>query len=289
MAVHRRPYLAVLALCAAACSSACGAGGGDVPPPAAPATVSSSAAPAGWRLVWADEFDRDGLPDPAKWAYDTERNRDGWYNHELQYYSSGRLENAEVKGGRLVITARREALTTLPDHGGQAYSSARLVTRGKASWTYGFVEVRAKLPCGPGSWPAIWMLGTKGKWPVDGEIDIMEHVGNKPGEILGSIYTGASNWPAGTGRTDRVYVPDACTAFHDYQLAWTPERLRIGVDGKFYAVLANPKDGDYAKWPFDQPQYLLLNLAVGGDLGGAVQDASLPWRYEVEYVRVYQP
>lgn len=271
-AIHRYPsQLAALALLAA-CIGA----------PAA-------AAPPGWKLVWADEFDTDGLPDPAKWAYDTGANRTGWYNNELQYYSNARRDNAEVGNGRLVITARKETLAALPDHGGQAYTSARLVTRGKASWTYGYVEVRAKLPCAPGSWPAIWMLGTGGKWPADGEIDIMEHVGHKPGEILGSIYTNAQNWPRGTGKTDRVLVPDACTAFHDYQLTWTKDRMQVGVDGRPYAELVNPKDGDYDKWPFDQPQYLLLNLAVGGDLGGEVRDETLPWRMEVDYVRVYQP
>ena len=269
---HRRTRIALLTALAVTC---CGA--------------LADGVPAGWRLVWSDEFDAAGLPDPAKWDYDTERNRLGWYNNELQYYARARRENAEVRNGRLVITARRETLAGLPDHGGQRYTSARLVTRGKAGWTYGFIEVRAKLPCGPGSWPAIWMLGTGGKWPVDGEIDIMEHVGNKPGEILGSVYTGARNWPAGTGKTDRAMVPDACDAFHDYQLTWTKERIRIGVDGRVYAELANPGDGDHAKWPFDRPQYLLLNLAVGGDLGGAVRDASLPWRMEVEYVRVWQP
>ncbi|GGY27109.1 hypothetical protein GCM10007387_06460 [Pseudoduganella albidiflava] len=246
-------------------------------------------APPGWKLAWADEFDVDGLPDPAKWDYDTAFNRTGWHNRELQYYTSARRENAEVKNGRLVITARKEALASMPDYGGQAYTSARLVTRGKASWTHGFIEVRAKLPCGPGSWPAIWMLGTGGKWPADGEIDIMEHVGHKPGEILGSIYTNAQNWPRGTGKTSKTMVPDACGAFHDYQLTWTHDRILVGVDGRNYAELANPKDGDYDKWPFDRPQYLLLNVAVGGDLGGAVRDDSLPWRMEVEYVRVFQP
>ncbi|MBB3222332.1 glycoside hydrolase family 16 protein [Pseudoduganella umbonata] len=256
---------------------------------AIPGPAPAMGAPAGWQLAWADEFDVDGLPDPAKWAYDTAANRTGWYNRELQYYTSARRENAEVKNGRLVITARKEALASMPDYGGQAYTSARLVTRGKASWTQGFVEVRAKLPCGPGSWPAIWMLGTGGKWPADGEIDIMEHVGHKPGEILGSIYTNAQNWPRGTGKTSRTMVPDACEAFHDYQLTWTRDRILVGVDGRDYAELVNPKDGDYDKWPFDRPQYLLLNLAVGGDLGGAVRDDSLPWRMEVEYVRVFQP
>lgn len=285
-AFHRRSSTALLALLLAPLAqlAACGSVAA-----AEAAEAAGGGRPAGWQLVWADEFEVDGLPDPAKWAYDTAANRTGWHNRELQYYTSARRENAEVKNGRLVITARKEALASMPDYGGQAYTSARLVTRGKASWTQGFIEVRARLPCGPGSWPAIWMLGTGGKWPADGEIDIMEHVGHKPGEILGSIYTNAQNWPRGTGKTSKAMVPDACDAFHDYQLTWTKDRIRVGVDGRNYAELANPQDGDYDKWPFDRPQYLLLNLAVGGDLGGAVRDDSLPWRMEVEYVRVFQP
>jgi beta-glucanase (GH16 family) len=253
------------------------------------ATAAAVTVPAGWKLTWSDEFDRDGLPDPAKWAYDTAYNKQGWFNNELQYYARARLENSRVEGGRLIITARRERLRALPDHGGQGYSSARLFTRGLASWTYGFIEVRAKLPCGVGTWPAIWMLGTKGSWPVDGEIDIMEHVGSKPGEILGSVYTGAQNWPKNTPNTRTTPVPDACSAFHNYQLRWTPEQLVIAVDGRAYNELRNAGDGDYQKWPFASPQYLLLNLAIGGDLGGAVVDSSLPQQMEIEYVRVYQP
>ena len=131
----------------------------------------------GWTLVWNDEFDVNGLPDASKWGYDTERNQLGWYNNEKQYYSANRLANASVQNGMLTITARKESLTGAADYGGQSYTSARLITRGKASWTYGFSEVRAKLPCSLGTWPAIWMLGTKGSWPDDGEIDIMEQRG----------------------------------------------------------------------------------------------------------------
>lgn len=279
MAISRRPQSVLAAL--ALLGACAGAVAQEALPP--------GGRPAGWRLVWADEFDVDGLPDPAKWDYDTERNQGGWHNKELQYYARARRENSEVRSGKLFIAARNEALATMPDYGGQQYSSARLLTRGKASWTYGFIEVRAKLPCGKGSWPAIWMLGTGGKWPVDGEIDIMEHVGHKPGEILGSIYTGAQNWPKGTPNTHKTSVPDACGAFHDYQLTWTKDRVLVGVDGRNYAQLVNPKDGDDDKWPFDRPQYLLLNVAAGGDLGGAVDDASLPWQMEVDHVRVYQP
>jgi beta-glucanase (GH16 family) len=276
--------LTTMALLVLAGTPACT--GSSAAPVAAPPAL---ARPAGWKLVWSDEFDVDGLPDPGKWDYDTAFNRAGWFNHERQYYSRARLENSRVADGKLLITATAEALRALPDYGGQPYASARLLTRGKASWTYGYFEVRAKLPCGRGTWPAIWMLGSAGAWPADGEIDIMEHVGNKPGEILGSIYTGAYNWPMGTPRTSRTSVPDACTAFHNYQMLWSAERIVIGVDGQPYSELANPNDGDYRKWPFDRPQYLLLNLAIGGDLGGAVDAAALPQQLQVEYVRVYQP
>ena len=114
--------------------------------------------PAGYQLVWADEFEGGPLPAPARWAYDTHRNRQGWYNDEQQYYAAERADNARVEGGRLVITARRENTAAFADGGGQGYTSARLFTKGRASWTYGFFEIRAKLPCGRGTWPAVWTL-----------------------------------------------------------------------------------------------------------------------------------
>ena len=134
--------------------------------------------PADYALVWADDFSNTGLPDPAKWAFDTGRNKLGWYNHELQYYSRERVDNAEARDGKLVITARKESLSSAPDWGRQRYTSARLITRGKAEWTYGFFEVRAKVACGKGTWPAIWMLGSQGDWPAAGELDILEHIGH---------------------------------------------------------------------------------------------------------------
>ena len=138
--------------------------------------------PAGHVLVWSDEFDQPGLPDAAKWAHDTERNRLGWYNNELQYYAANRPENAQVRDGRLHVTARLESLASLPDWGGQRYTSARLLTRGRADWTYGYFEVRAKMPCGRGTWPAIWLLGSGGRWPEDGELDMVEQLGS---DVLG--------------------------------------------------------------------------------------------------------
>lgn len=241
--------------------------------------------PPGYQLVWADEFDRDGPPDPAKWVWDTHANRTGWYNDEQQYYAADRPENARVEHGRLIITARREALTTMPDHGGQQYSSARLITRGKASWTHGFFETRAKLPCGRGSWPAIWMLGATRPHPDGGEIDIMEHVGSDPDQVHATIHTRASVGTSGDGGSLRL--PTACGAFHRYQLEWTPDALTVSVDGK--RVHRYAKAGrTVAGWPFDQPQYLLLNLAVGGAMGGTVDDTIFPIAFQVDYVRVYQ-
>lgn len=274
---------------------ACGAGGADTsantpttaPLPTPSPTPSPSNAPASYALVWADEFSADGLPDPAKWQYDTEANKTGWYNNELQYYSAGRLENSRISNGKLIITARKEALTSAADYGGQAYTSARLITRDKASWTYGFFEVRAKLPCGLGTWPAIWMLGTANvPHPANGEIDIMEQVGKNPTSIEGTIYTAATGATSG-GASGATQISDACTNFHNYQLTWTPDALIIGVDNLPYFTYANPKNGT-ASWPFDKPQYLLLNLAIGGDMGGTVDDRIFPVQMEIEYVRVYQ-
>jgi len=252
---------------------------------AAAAQVEATDPPAGYRLVWSDEFERDGPPDRAKWRFDTEANRTGWYNNELQYYAADRLENARVAKGRLVITARREALTDAADHGGQRYTSARLITRGTAQWTYGFFEVRARLPCGAGSWPAIWMLGTEGRWPDGGEIDIMEHVGNDPGVVHGTVHNRATAGTSGNG--DRITLPSACDRFYRYQLEWTRDELRFAVDGRTFHRYRKAGAGA-AGWPYDRPEYLLLNLAVGGDMGGRVDDQAFPQRFEVDYVRVYQ-
>lgn len=248
--------------------------------------------PAGWQLVWADEFDVDGLPNPAKWGYDTFRNKEGWYNNELQYYSGARLKNSRAESGKLVIETHREELKSASDWGGQAYTSARLVTSGKAAWTYGAYEIRAKLPCGRGTWPAIWMLADKAnmQWPDDGEIDIMEHVGFDEGVVHGTIHTGAFNHTKNTQKAAQTRLPDLCQAFHRYQLVWTQDAVTIGVDDRAYFRFVNDGKGKKANWPFDAPQYLLLNTAVGGSWGGArgVDDSVYPVRMEVDYVRVWQ-
>jgi beta-glucanase (GH16 family) len=241
--------------------------------------------PADYSLIWADEFDRNGLPDGNKWVYDTGMNRQGWHNHELQYYSQARLENSEAKDGKMFITARQEKLPTAADWGGQAYTSARLITAGKAQWTYGFFEIRAKMPCGRGTWPAIWMLNLSGEWPAGGELDIVEHVGARPNDVFSTVHT--SSGSGGNGSGSNITLTDACTAFHTYQMDWTSTQIRFGVDGKVHHAYINQGKGT-SQWPFDAPQFLLLNVAIGGDLGGSVDDSVFPRQMVVDYVRVYQ-
>jgi beta-glucanase (GH16 family) len=273
------------ALVAAALASlACSGRAADAAPP--PETLK---VPAGWQLAWHDEFDVDGLPDPRKWANDTYFNAKGWFNHEAQYYADPRVENAVVHGGRLLITARKESLASAPDWGGQKYTSARLLTRGLAEWTYGFFEIRAKLPCGLGTWPAIWMLGSHGDWPANGEIDIMEHIGRNPGRVLSTVHTPAGSGAHGVGAA--VTVPDSCGAFHRYQMLWTDRDIVFGIDGVDHLTYPRLDVGAAAAaraWPFDAPQFLLLNVAIGGDLGGPVDDSIFPVTMEVDYVRVWQ-
>ena len=243
------------------------------------------AVPPDHQLVWSDEFNVDGLPDPARWDHDTGRNRDGWYNHEKQYYAGPRALNAVIKGGLLRIIARREILSSAADWGGQRYTSTRLITRGKADWTYGFFEVRARMPCGKGTWPAIWLVGSGGRWPEDGELDIMEHQGHHPERVSSAIHTtaGSGGWAVGGAKL----LPDACRRFHNYQMLWTADEVRFGVDGFTHLRYLKLKDSP-GSWPFDKPQFLILNLAIGGDLGGPVDDRIFPVTMEVDHVRVYQ-
>jgi beta-glucanase (GH16 family) len=269
----------LVAGCGGGGSSSGSTGGGPTPLPA-------GGVPSGYTLKWQDEFDTDGLPDSSKWSYDTFRNQAGWFNNELQYYAANRPENARVESGSLIITARKERLSSEPDFGGQNYSSARLLTKGHADWTYGFFEIRAKLPCGMGTWPAIWMLGSRGTWPDDGEIDIMEQRGDAPGTILGYAHMKAFN--GGTGRGSTTQVTDTCNSFHKYQVLWTADAIVWGVDDVNYFRYERPSGSTYSTWPFDFPQHLLLNIAVGGHLGGTPNDAVFPARMEVDYVRVYQ-
>jgi beta-glucanase (GH16 family) len=246
--------------------------------------------PVNARLVWRDEFNGRSL-DLTKWQYDTSRNKQGWWNGELQYYSAGRPENIRMANGRLTIDARHETLdaASYPDWGGQHYTSAKIVS--KRAWTYGLYEVRAKLPCARGTWPAIWMLPQNmQQWPDDGEIDIMEQVGSEPNLIYASLHTALFNHTKKTQRSAQKPVPTSCTAFHVYQLDWRPDSITIGVDGRGILRVLNNQPGGKGAWPFNTPFDLILNLAIGGNWAGAkgIDDAAMPQRMDVDYVRVWQ-
>jgi beta-glucanase (GH16 family) len=189
-----------------------------------------------WRLVWADEFNYNGLPDPKKWGYDVGGH--GWGNQELQYYTERRKENARVENGLLIIEARRDSWQ------GHEYTSARLVTKGKGDWTYGRIEVKAKLPSGRGTWPAIWMLPTGyeyGGWPSSGEIDIMEHVGFDPDIVHASVHTKAYNHKINTQKTAKIKVDNARSEFNVYAVEWTPEEIRGYVNETPYFTFRNER------------------------------------------------
>lgn len=261
--------------------------------PSTSAPMEPHRPPPGYELVFADEFNEGAAPDGAKWYYDTHRNASGWYNNELQYYSKERRENARIENGSLIIEARKEDLSSaqLSDFGGQKYTSARLTTQGRGAWTYGFFEVRAKLPCGRGTWPAIWMLPEDPDvvWPEGGEIDIMEHVGFEPGVIHHSVHTKAFNFGRGTQKTTSHTLETACDQFHRYQLLWQEEMLIFAVDDAPRFGFKKTRDGR-ARWPFDEEMHLILNIAIGGDWGGrkGVDDSAFSQVMEIDHVRVYQ-
>lgn len=245
--------------------------------------------PAGARLVWHDEFDGARL-DTSKWQFDTSRNKQGWFNGEQQYYSAG--QNIRVANGLLTIEARHEKLDPklFPDWGGEEYTSAKIYSKG-AGWTYGFYEIRAKLPCARGTWPAIWMLPVRmNKWPDDGEIDIMEQVGAEPNLIYASLHTKLFNHILKTQRSAQKLVPTSCSAFHVYQLDWRPSAITIGIDGQGILRVLNNQPGGKGAWPYFTPFKMILNLAIGGAWAAAkgIDDASMPQRMDVDYVRVWQ-
>lgn len=236
----------------------------------------------GKKLVWSDEFNYTGLPDKTKWNYET--GGDGYGNNEKQFYTENRPQNARVENGNLVIEAHKE------NWKGSGYTSARLNTRGKHSWKYGIFEIRAKLPKGRGTWPAIWMMSENMKeWPDDGELDIMEHVGFNSGFIHATAHTKKYNHIINTQKTDTLIVSDASEKFHVYKMHWSTEKIEMFVDDKkYYTYIDTEKT--YDAWPFDQPFYMILNLAVGGNWGGqkGIDDSIWPQKFYVDYVRVYQ-
>ncbi len=232
------------------------------------------------KLVWQDEFDKPGKPDPSRWGYDTAHgcpNNCGWGNNELQYYTT-RTDNSIVEGGVLKVKAQRE------NYNGASFTSARLLSKGKFAFTYGKVEIRAKIPQGVGTWPAVWMLGNnveKVGWPKCGEIDIVEHRGYELNKIFGTFHYPGRSGDKADGKT--LVIQNATSDFHIYSTEWTKEAINIFVDGKMIHSLKNG-----AGVPFNHEFFLLINMAIGGGFAGPVDPAFNAATLEVDYIRVYQ-
>jgi len=256
-----------------------------IAPASLPAPGDPLALPDGYARVWSDDFDGSAEPSPHRWHYETSRNAKRWFNGEQQYYARDRRENARIEHGRLVIEARVERLPAdrYPDWSGQEYTSARLTTRGSASWRYGYFVVRAKLPCVRGAWPAIWLLPEHQdmRWQ-GGEIDLAETVGYEPHTVHHSIQTADRNFTR-KNQIENGSSVDYCGSFHDYQLLWTADRIVMGVDGR--VGFATDKVAD-----FDRKMALILNVAVGGEWAGAqgIDAAGFPARMDVESIEVWQ-
>ncbi len=243
--------------------------------------------------IWSEEFNYAGLPDSSVWNYDLGDgcpNICGWGNSEVQIYTND-LRNARVEDGKLIIEAHRET--------DGRWTSARLKTQGKKTFRYGRIQFRAKLPAGSGTWPALWLLGenipTVG-WPRCGEIDVMEHVGKNPARVQAAMHTSASY--GNTQDKGATTVPDFDRAFHLYEVQWTPRRIRFFVDGKpFYTY--QPQARTLDNWPYDQPFFMIVNLAMGGNFGSdptyetnglknGIDPALTMARMEIDYIRVYR-
>jgi beta-glucanase (GH16 family) len=231
----------------------------------------------GLSLIFSDEFDTPGAPDPSKWGYDIGTGSGGWGNNELQYYTN-RSDNVVVSNGTLKIIAKKE------NYSGSAYTSARLLSQNKFSFKYGTVEARAKLPAGVGTWPAIWMLGnniTTAGWPNCGEIDIMEHKGSDLNKIFATLHHPGHSGGNGDGSTK--VISNATTEFHLYKMEWNANTIKFYVDNSLFYTFANT-----SSLPFNQNFFLLLNFAMGGNFGGSVDPAFTNATFELDYIRVYQ-
>lgn len=243
--------------------------------------------PAGTQLVWSDEFDGDEI-DPTNWTYDV--GGWGWGNGEAQYYTD-RPENARVENGLLVIELRRERFED------SYYTSARLKTQGLREFQYGRIEARVKVPRGTGTWPAFWMLGARfdpnsnepsTQWPNVGEIDIMEHVGREPDLVIGTVHGPGYAGSAGISQWNRQEF-EIADDFHTVAIDWDVDGIRWFFDGEMYFDVPRERVGR-REWVFDQPFFMILNLALGGTLGGSIAtDLEFPIQYYVDFVRVYQP
>jgi len=234
----------------------------------------------GWTLRWHDEFDGDKI-DPANWTYDL--GGDGWGNGEMQNYTS-RPENARLENGNLVIEARQEK------YNGSYYTSTRLKSQGLQEFQYGRLEARLKVPAGKGFWPAFWMLGsnfTKVGWPDCGEIDIMEYIGKEPDLIMGTLHGPGYSGALGISKWNRQKF-NIADDFHTYVIEWDENQITWFFDDVPYHTVTRADVGE-RPWAFDQPFFFIINLAVGGTLGGMVSpQTAFPAQYLIDYVRVYE-
>jgi len=269
--------LALLSACGADSSSL----GVDVPEPA------PIDPPDGMELVWSDEFDGDGV-DRSNWTYDI--GGWGWGNGEAQYYTD-RPENARVQDGLLVIELRQERFED------SYYTSGRLKSQGLQEFQYGRIEARIKVPNGAGTWPAFWMLGADfdqnaadpaRQWPNIGEIDIMEYVGREPDLVVGTLHGPGYAGAGGLTRWNRQPEPIA-DEFHTFAIEWNEAGIRWFFNNEQYFELG-PDSLEGREWVFDEEFFLILNLALGGTLGGNIAlDLEFPIQYYIDHVRVYQP
>ncbi len=238
------------------------------------------AVPEGWILLWNDEFDEKAI-NSKNWTYDL--GAGGWGNGEAQYYTS-RPENARLENGMLVIEARQEKFDD------SYYTSARLKTQGLQNFQYGRIEARLKVPEGKGLWPAFWMLGSNfdgSNWPDCGEIDIMEYIGKEPDLILGTLHGPGYSGAMGISAWNRQ-IYNIADDYHTYAIEWETDEIRWYYDDEQYHTVTRKDVGD-REWVFDQPFFIILNLAVGGQLPGPVGlDTEFPTQYLVDYVRVYE-
>lgn len=238
-----------------------------------------------WTLIYRDEFDYEGQPDPAKWTIDPRSK--GWINSEEQVYTDSSHNNARVRNGNLVITGKKDYPTGDP---AAPYSSARVISLGKMEFLYGKAEMRAKLPRARGSWPAFWLMPTTnayGNWPKSGEVDILEHVGNTFGKAMCAVHTENKNWTNGGNLGGNQMLTDLDTVYHVYGVEWSPDSLRFTHDGVGFYTYVNPHT-DWKDWPFDKPFYMIMNIAMGGGMGGQIVDADWPDSMLVDYVRISQ-
>lgn len=244
-------------------------------------------------LVMSDEFSVDGAPDSNLWTYDigdgSSEGIPGWGNNELQYYTD-RPENVTVENGFLLITAREESFQ------GSSYTSARLKTEGLFEQAYGRFEARIKVPYGQGYWPAFWLLGNNcdvNPWPACGEIDIMEFVGDQPTKVFGSVH--GPGYSGGESISKDFVLENSRfdTEFHVFGIEWSPDYINYYVDDVLYQqitreTIADETDGQ-GEWVFDEPFYIILNVAIGGNLPGSPSSETIfPQTMLVDYVRVYQ-